>query len=100
MSTTKEKIEIMQAFEDGKKVECTKRDDDNWLPIVVDNPRWEWGDSDYRVKAEPLECWVNVLEGEICSTCNNERHVVESYLGIAPDPDNRWTTRKFREVIE
>lgn len=53
MKTTKEKIEVMQAFEDGKKIEYYRYDsyDNAWFP--TENPTWDWLNYDYRVKEEP-----------------------------------------------
>lgn len=47
--TTKEKIEVMQAYEEGKKIEMLING--NWEFIAY--PHWNWGQTDYRVKEEP-----------------------------------------------
>lgn len=46
---TKEKIEVMQAFVDGKEIEY--RDSDIWLPTT--DPIWDWDTCDYRIKKTP-----------------------------------------------
>ena len=46
---TKEAIRIMQAFVDGKEVE--HRYNGKWVKIYV--PRWDWDDTDYRIKPNP-----------------------------------------------
>jgi hypothetical protein len=46
--TTKEMIEIMQAFEDGKKIEA--RCGGEWCRIT--SPFWNWYEWDYRVMPE------------------------------------------------
>lgn len=53
MKTTKEKIEVMQAYVDGKQIQV-------WLSTtgwtdIVREPCWEWSDCDYRIKPEPKE---------------------------------------------
>ena len=49
MKTTKEMIEVMQAYENGEQIEFsdmyTKWDD-------INNPAWNWGICDYRVKSK------------------------------------------------
>ena len=52
--TIKQMIEVMQAYEDGKKIEVkAKRVDDNWSWTPY--PSWNWAACDYRIKPEPLE---------------------------------------------
>ena len=48
MKTTKEMIEVMQAYERGEKIECFNDDYEQWKN--VDNPIWDWLHNDYRVK--------------------------------------------------
>ena len=49
---TKEKITIMQAYVDGKKIECRSRGTSNWTS--VNEPAWCWGgDMEYRIAPEP-----------------------------------------------
>jgi len=115
MSTTKEKIEIMQWFEDGGKVECTLIDYEkqrtgrlSWGLVASPNPFWDWAAYEYRKKIEPLECWVNVLDGTVVSTvfpteAKAKDFLLELSAGSMTSPcvaAGRWTTRKFREVIE
>ena len=48
MKTTKEMIEVMQAYDRGEKIECFNDDYEQWKDI--DNPIWDWLHNDYRVK--------------------------------------------------
>lgn len=49
--TTKEKIEVMQAFLDGKLIEYKlSSDGDIWLS--VSDPHWDWDNCIYRIKPE------------------------------------------------
>ncbi len=62
MKTTKEKIEVMQAFVDGKTVEVGRRSIRKgleWIELPQsEEPFWHWQDSDYRIKPEPeLRPW-------------------------------------------
>lgn len=47
--TTKEKIAVMQAYEDGKTIQQDYHGE--WVDIDV--PEWNWATSDYRVMPEP-----------------------------------------------
>ena len=47
MKTTKEMIEVMQAYERGEQVQLLNIDG-NWKD--KDNPSWNWAKCDYRVK--------------------------------------------------
>lgn len=51
--TIKEQIEVMQAYADGKKVQCKSKhiDDDMW--VDSSNPSWNFACLDYRIKHEP-----------------------------------------------
>ena len=46
MKTTKEMIEVMQAYDRGEQIECFN--DEEWK--YVKNPVWDWLYNDYRVK--------------------------------------------------
>ena len=46
MKTTKEMIEVMQAYESGEQIECFN--DEEWK--YVKNPVWDWLHNNYRVK--------------------------------------------------
>lgn len=48
MKTTKEMIDVMQAFDRGEKIECFNDDYEQWKDI--DSPIWDWLHNDYRVK--------------------------------------------------
>ena len=45
---TKEAIRVMQAFVDGKEVECTRLGYSDWRPSGP--PCWSWNTFDYRIK--------------------------------------------------
>lgn len=50
--TTQQKIEVMRAFEEGKKIECKSNDLDWKEWILPHEPVWNWEKFDYRVKEE------------------------------------------------
>ena len=49
MKTTKEMIEVMQAYDRGEKIESGYGD----VWVDIDMPEWSWGLRDYRVKPKP-----------------------------------------------
>lgn len=46
--TTKEMIEMMQAFERGEEIEVSCVDDYNWVHVML--PSWNWKEYKYRIK--------------------------------------------------
>ena len=51
--TTQEKIEVMQAYAEGKEIQTRCKTDMEWADWVVrGEPKWNWEDLDYRIKPE------------------------------------------------
>ena len=55
--TTKEKIEVMQHFDNGGEIEFRYRSiiSANWIGLEQQKPAWNWHDNDYRIKPKPVE---------------------------------------------
>ena len=51
MKTTKEKIEIMQAYERGEQIQIYYPDTDEWED-VESTLLWDWVNFDYRIKSK------------------------------------------------
>jgi len=50
----KEKIEVMAAYAEGKKIQFKEKDSSNWRDYThILAPEWNWSDYDYRIKSEP-----------------------------------------------
>lgn len=49
--TTKEKIAVMQAFEEGKVIEVCGVAPGQWA--IATGPNWNWASYSYRIKPEP-----------------------------------------------
>jgi hypothetical protein len=82
---TKEQIEIMQAFVDGKEIESKGRHDNEWSPNLT--PQWDWIHYDYRIKC---------VEEKSCYDCDNYKNntcVVGSY-GYICHNYSRWAPKK------
>lgn len=59
-ASTAEKILVMQAYVDGKIIQCARAEADSskwWVPV---SPSWNWTVYKYRIKPELLEKWVIV----------------------------------------
>jgi len=56
MKTTKEKIEVMQAFVDGREIECAENGTSEWyvLKEFLPQPVWDWMLNDYRIKLRTI----------------------------------------------
>jgi len=94
MKTLKEKIEVMQAAEDGAEIEFMQNGFDNWQDTLGD-PVWSWPGNDYRIKPKPREFfWINLYSKEphlaYVSKDKAEERGQESFI----------ETIKVREVIE
>ena len=51
MSTTKEKIAVMQAAEEGKTIQIRFGNKKEWVDLYT-TPGWDWVRCEYRVKPE------------------------------------------------
>ena len=91
MKTLKERIEIEQAYEDGKKVDWMTYNG-GWHELGVinkDKTIFDWKYNDYRIKPEPLEFFLSFYDaGHIGVTTT-----------MAGSPANIKTI-KVREVTE
>lgn len=54
VKTTKEMVEVMQAFERGEKIEVSwNGSDPNGWNLIAETPSWDWSSRDYRVAPKP-----------------------------------------------
>jgi len=60
MSTTKEKIAIMQAFEDGKVIQFRLKGLAYW--DIVEKPAWNWDAFAFRIKPEPKKVTMQIYQ--------------------------------------
>ena len=51
--TTKEKIAVMQAFDEGKPIEYKLATDSDTDWVLNSDPQWDWEKCIYRIKPEP-----------------------------------------------
>jgi len=93
LEATKHAIEVMQAYVDGKEVECLARrvSGDEWEKVV--SPAWNWIRYDYRIKPEPREYYLNIYKEAVTVFANR----IDANVCAKSD---RVACIKVREVIE
>lgn len=99
MKDIKEKIAVMQAFADGKKIETKSFERNYWADTLI--PVWNWHCFDYRVKAEEPRTWEEFCE----QNKETEDEYYVSGLGCMTQsntlPRSMWTAAvKTKEDIE
>ena len=92
MKTTREMIEVMEAFDNGETIECKSTLSTKWLITTI--PSWTWGINDYRIKPKPREIWVNEYPSGYGSVYKSEE------MAIQVLNTNRGTTHHFIEVLD
>lgn len=92
MKTLKEKIEVMQAALDGKTIQFSNGP--LWIDCEPEHLIWQWPDYDYRIKPEPLEFWVLMVENSNTPSLVNES---KEYLSQFRSGGK---TIKVREVLD
>ena len=66
----KEAAKVMEAYANGKKIQCNYNCQDNGGWVDTDNPSFNWDKYAYRIKPEPKyrplknqeECWTEMLK--------------------------------------
>ena len=81
MKTLKEKIEVMQAFLDGKEIEIYNDVVDPCYWESIANPEFNWEYNDYRIKPEPVQVPFNISDYE-SRLGKKMRHVKQKFTGI------------------
>ena len=51
---TKERIEVMQAYLDGKAIEVKNKIDHKWVRVWIE-PQWDWSTYEYRIKPKKMQ---------------------------------------------
>ena len=77
MKTTKEMIEVMQAYDRGEKIE----DGYNGVWVDIDMPEWSWGLRDYRVKPKPKYVPFETAEEFITAQRKKGRFIIDKKSG-------------------
>lgn len=95
---TKRKIEVMQAYADGKRIEMKFPSGSSWEEC--DAPAWDWTALDYRIKPKPRVLWENEYQ-EIADPDVILRQVFWDELEArnAETPNGRKSLRVYRILI-
>ena len=78
MKTTKEMIEVMQAYDRGEQIQLLDRLG-NWVDI--DMPEWSWGLRDYRVKPKKKYVPFETAEEFITAQRKKGRFIIDKKSG-------------------
>ena len=89
----KDYLKLVQALADGKTIQV-KSIGGAWADMI--EVRFDGFLSDYRIKPELRECWVNIYDETIASTVHETKDAAIRSRGC----EEKWETVKFREVIE
>lgn len=99
MKTLEEKIEVMQAALDGKEIERYIGGDIGWYALSNSKEvDYDWTNQDYRVKPEPLEFYVSLVEGTSAPCIVNKSY--DCLVDIQNGSGNHGRIIKMREVID
>ncbi len=79
--TLAEKIAVMQAAERGEEIEMKFNSEERESWQKLDDPLWNWGEFDYRVKPKPQKFWV---------VFNKEGYIMCSGTKNKPDVTLQW----------
>ena len=81
--TTKDMIEVMQAYERGEQIEIRMKtipENDEW-DTMTQEPEWNWSDFDYRVKPKPKYVPFETAEEFITAQRKKGRFVIDKKSG-------------------
>ena len=80
----KEMIKVMQHYEDGGEVECSIKEENNW--INFSSYCWNWETRDYRIKDEKqkvtIEKWLMRGDTGCCFVLEGDSSYFEGYQNI------------------
>ena len=77
MKTTKEMIEVMQAYDRGEKIESGY----GGVWVDIDMPEWSWGLRDYRVKPKKKYIPFDTAEEFITAQRKKGRFIIDKKSG-------------------
>jgi hypothetical protein len=91
---TEEKIAVMQAFIDGKKIELRHCHRTDWIDLKG-FPGWNWEHWEYRIKAEPKVMWIIECEGDKVYAFNSEKDARRNMK-----TSSKYRVVKYIEVVD
>ena len=102
MTTTAEKIYVMNAYVNGETIQFKSRNtpDNDWLWST--NPIWDWNRSEYRIKPVPVEPRVlyRIKEGDFMYRTHHTRRDAEDAIRLDGCFSSNSTVVKFIEVLD
>ena len=95
----KELLPILQAFAEGKDIQCWQERKDKW-ETIKDPDVFAWASSRWRIKPEPREFWVNSYPKNSVFIHLNEEAAVNAKRCANKEYWNSIETIKVREVLD
>jgi len=95
---TQKKIDIMQAYMDGKNISWESGDNFGIHNVIGEkkdcSPVWNWGSTDYEIKREPIKVqkWVNLMKDGSIAGYYFSAEEAEDYSG-------EWNSRVAVPVV-
>jgi hypothetical protein len=72
----RELLPIIQAYAEGKEIECMPEDGDRWF--ISSSPSWSISNK-YRIKPEPKTGWINIYPKSLVSnSCRSKEEADEA----------------------
>ena len=75
---TREAITVMQHYAYGGEVEYRVLPRGEWRSMVDDEPYWNWGMSEYRIKPKPVEFWITYYPSHTGALRYGSQHLTRS----------------------
>ena len=93
---TKSKIEIMNAFTQGKDIECRPHKTDNrWSE--ASSPTWDFNSFEYRIKPNPRIIYVNIYDNGYGAVYDTAAKALD---GLSGNHSNGCTNRSAVKFVE
>ena len=99
MSSTADKIEVMQAFLEGFTIECRHTHKRNqYYPewCACDCPQWWWHDWEYRVKPPMARKFEVTVTGDV--KCMPQRDIFHIMVNESRHPRFQWTVKEVADA--
>ena len=103
----REAAKVMEAYANGKEIQCNDNHLGNGEWVTTDNPSFNWDKYAYRIKPEPQyrpfksqeECWNEMLKHQPFGWIKSIKKQEKVHIGRVEDEDNILITLSINEGI-
>lgn len=92
--TTKEMIAVMQAYEEGRQIQCKRPWEEELDWVDASSPVWNWHSFDYRIKPRKEEKPVRMTNRQLAEWCAMGKGLWKH------DPSNSGTVYHYYWFLE